>query len=160
MKPKFEAQGDGLERLRKLAAQLQIRPEIHLGILGAQAAQAVGDITMAELGAIHEFGAPRAGIPERSWLRSTADEQRRKWLALLERALALVLRGKLDVRQALELVGQRAVADVVKKIRSNIPPPLAQSTIDRKGSSRALIDKGRFVQSISYEVVSGRAGRP
>jgi hypothetical protein len=158
VKPKFTATGDGLEKLRALAKQLEVRPEIHLGVLGGVGGQAApgSNLTMAELAAIHEFGAPRAGVPERSWLRSTADAKRREWLALLERTLTLAVRGRIDVGAALELVGQRAVADVQKKIRSNIPPPLAQATIDRKGSSVALIDTGRFVQSISYEVVSGR----
>lgn len=158
VKSSFTATGDGIEKLRDVAKQLQIRPEIHLGILGSKGAQAVDDsgITMAELGAIHEYGAPRAGIPERSWLRSTADEKRNEWLSLLERALRQAVRGRISVDMALQLLGQRAVADVQKKIRSNIPPALAASTVRRKGSSVALIDTGRFVQSISYEVVSGR----
>ncbi len=142
----------------KVASQLSVRPEVRPGIFGAAAAAPVegSDLTMVELGAIHEYGAPKANIPERSWLRSTADEKKNEWMALLERALVQVVRGRLDVQTAMELVGQRCVSDVQKKIRSNIPPALAAETIRRKGSSVALIDSGRFVQSISYEVVNAR----
>ena len=155
MKPKFEASGDGLERLRELAEQLKINPEIQLGVLSDQASGLDG-LTMAELAAIHEFGAPRANVPERSFLRATADEKQREWLTLLERALTQAVRGRLDVETALQIIAQRAVADVQAKIRSNIPPELAPETVRRKGSTVALIDSGRLLQSISASVVRGK----
>ena len=107
---------------------------------------------------IHEFGAPRAGIPSRSFLRSTAREKREEWLKLLERVLVLVLKEKLELEEALKLVGERAAADVRRKITSGpgIPPPLKEATIRAKGSSRPLVDTGQLVRSISYEIHTGR----
>jgi len=156
----FKAKGKGLERLQKLAEQLKARPEIKVGLLGVGDSRP-GELTNVELGVIHEYGAPRAGIPERSWLRATADLKRREWLALLERALKVALRGKLTVDQALEVVGQKAVADIQARIRrgAGIPPPLQPATIAAKGSTRPLVDTGRFVQGISYQVVRGATDR-
>jgi hypothetical protein len=107
---------------------------------------------------IHEFGAPRAGIPSRSFLRSTASKKREEWLKMLERVLVLVVKEKLELEDALKLVGERAAADVRRAITSGpgIPPPLKAATIRAKGSSRPLVDTGQLVRSISYEVHTGR----
>lgn len=154
MRSSFKAKGKGLERLQNLAAELKSRPEVKVGVLGT-GSERPGEMTNAEIGAIMEFGAPRAGIPERSWLRATADLKRREWLTLLERVLRLTVKGRLTIDQALELVGQRAVADIQARIRrgAGIPPPNSPLTIALKGSSLPLVDTGRFVQGISYQVV-------
>lgn len=158
MRSKFAAKGQGLEKLRKLARELSIRPQVKIGVLGA-AVYHGDELTNAELAAIHEFGAPRAGVPERSFLRSTADQKRRQWIDLLTKVLEKAVEGKTTPQVALELVGQKAVADVVAHIRTGagIPPPLKPATIAAKGSTRPLVDTGRLVQSISYAVV--RPGR-
>lgn len=145
-----------MARIAELAKALRARPVVRIGVLGA-GGEARDDLTQAELAAIHEFGAPRANVPERSFLRSTADAKRLEWLALLERTLRLVTAGRLEVEAALGIVGQKAVADVVARIRrgAGIPPPLQPATIRRKGSDRPLVDTGRLVQSISYEIRKG-----
>lgn len=145
-----------MARIAELAKALRARPVVRIGVLGA-GGEARDDLTQAELAAIHEFGAPRANVPERSFLRATADAKRLEWLALLERTLRLVTAGRLDLEAALGIVGQKAVADVVARIRrgAGIPPPLQPETIQRKGSDRPLVDTGRLVQSITYEVRKG-----
>lgn len=157
MKSAYRARGDGLKRLQASAKQLAGKPRVKVGVLGG--GDHGPDLTNAELATIHEFGAPRAGVPERSFLRSTADLKRREWLALLVKVLQAAVDGKTTVQVALELVGQKAVADVVARIRNGagIPPPLKPATIAAKGSTRPLVDTGRLVQSIGYEVV--RPGR-
>lgn len=151
----LKSSGDGLRRIAELARELKLKPVIRIGIISGSPDE--DQLSMAELGAIHEFGAPRANIPERSFLRATADAKRLEWMALLERSLRLAVAGRLTVDQAMGIVGQQAVADVVARIRegAGIPPPLQQATIDRKGSSRPLVDTGRLVQAISYEVKKG-----
>ena len=145
-----------MARIAELAKALRARPVVRIGVLGA-GGEARDDLTQAELAAIHEFGAPRANVPERSFLRATADAKRLEWLALLERTLRLVTAGRLELEAALGIVGQKAVADVVARIRrgAGIPPPLQPETIRRKGSDRPLVDTGRLVQSISYEIRKG-----
>jgi len=151
----LKSSGEGLKRIAALAAELKVKPVIRIGVLSGGPSD--DELSQAELAAIHEFGAPRAGIPERSFLRATADLKRVEWMALFERALRLVVAGRLTLDQAMGLVGQQAVADIVARIRegAGIPPPLKPATIAAKGSDRPLVDTGRLVQAISYEVKKG-----
>ena len=147
------AAGEGLERIRKLAAELKAKPAVRVGVLGDGGNN--DELTNAELAAIHEYGAPRANIPERSFLRATADAKRQEWLALMERGLRLAVAGRLSVKASLSLVGEQAVADIRTRIRSHIPPPLQPATVARKGSSVPLVDTSRLLMSIAYEVKEG-----
>ena len=113
-------------------------------------------VTMVELAAIHEFGAPAAGIPERSFIRRTMKNKKRaigEVTAMLARKL-LDQRG-FTVRSALEVLGVFAATEVKKTITEgeHVPPPLAPATVAAKGSSRPLVDTGRLVGSINHEVV-------
>lgn len=154
MPASLKVKGPGLAKLQTLAKQLTERPHVKVGVLqkGGKAARA-GEFTNAELMAIHEFGAPRAGIPARSVLRATADAQRAKWMAMLERAIRGAVAGKIDLLSALDLVGLRATADMAATIRRGLDPPLKPATVKRKGSSKPLIDTGRLLQSLGHEVV-------
>lgn len=113
-------------------------------------------ITMIELLAIHELGAPRAGIPARRPLQTTfkSGDSQQKLHALQAKLLKALLSGRLTPQQAYSLLGEGAVAMVRHTITStDLPPPLQPETIARKGSTRPLVDTGRLVQSIAYEVV-------
>lgn len=110
--------------------------------------------SLLEIAAIHEFGAPGAGIPERSFIRSTFRDRQREAATMAERlAKAIVLRG-MPVKQALGLLGAWGAAEVKRTITSGdgVPPPLKPATIARKGSSRPLVDTGRLLASITWEV--------
>lgn len=116
-----------------------------------------GDITILELAAIHEFGSPAAGVPERSFIRRTFQNSE-DWLPQFQSKLAkAVIQGKISHERALEILGKKCVDEVKNTITEGegVPPPLEQSTIDAKGSSRPLVDTGQLVNSISYEVVMG-----
>lgn len=121
---------------------------------GAEERDEDGPATMAEVAFYNEFGTEH--IPERSFLRSTVDENNRKYVQLYEQLMGAVLEGKISVKKAMGLLGEKAKADVQRKIRSNIPPENAESTIDKKKSTKTLIDTGQLVQSITYEVRDGK----
>ena len=53
---------------------------------------------------------------------------------------------------AVNRVGAVMVGHVQEKIASNIPPKNAQVTINKKKSSKTLVDKGTMRQAISFEV--------
>lgn len=145
--------GPGLAKLIKIVKQLEINPEVRIGIFEGHAGRdGTGALTNVDLGIIHEFGTPNNRPPERSFLRSTADHKRAAWMDLMTRALQKVIDGKISVDTALGLVGQRASADVKRTITSGsgVPPPLSQVTIDRKGSSRPLVDSSQLLNSITY----------
>ena len=119
-----------------------------------------GVTDLVTIAAVHEFGAPKRGIDQRSFLRSAFDEHRRELEQILageksKLLVALVRRQNINgaIRLSLNRVGLLHTKHVQAKIRSNIPPPLAAATIERKGSSRTLIDSGQLVQSIRHVTV-------
>ena len=69
-----------------------------------------------------------------------------------EKQGAKALKGTLTEEQALNQVGAAVAGMVQAKIASNIPPALAPETIERKGSSVALIDTGQLRSSITWQV--------
>lgn len=111
-----------------------------------------GDI--AEIAMIHEYGAPKAKIPERSFIRSTFRNKRSELAALQARICALVLAGKLDEKKAMALIGAWSVGAIKATItKDGNLAPLAASTIAAKGSSRPLVDTSQLVNSITFVVI-------
>lgn len=98
---------------------------------------------------VQEYGTLDEGgfIPPRPFL-TNAMKNERKWENILNAELD---KGR-NLSQALARVGEEMRRDINKSIDSNIPPPNAQSTIDKKGSSHPLIDDGVMKRSTSYEV--------
>lgn len=107
---------------------------------------------VAMIAAVHEFGSPSQGIPERPFLRAAVQRNRQKYVRLNRINLVKMLRGQATVDQALGQLGEMAKGDVQTEIRSGDFAPLKQATIKRKGSSRPLIDTGQMVQSIAWEL--------
>ena len=91
-------------------------------------------------------------IPERSFLRSTFDAERKKYETALEMFTGRVIDGTMSPKQAVGLIGERHVADVVNRINAGIPPPLKKATSDRKGSTKPLIDTAQMKQAIKVKV--------
>lgn len=106
--------------------------------------------TVAQVANWMEYGTET--IPARSFMRSTFDEQQGNLQVIKARLLAKVIDGKMSVDQGLGQIGAWFAGKVQEKIASNVPPPLAQSTIDKKGSSVSLIDTGQMRQAITHTV--------
>ncbi|SEO76391.1 hypothetical protein SAMN02800692_1995 [Luteibacter sp. UNC138MFCol5.1] len=111
-----------------------------------------GEIGSAGILAVHEFGAPEMGIPERSVVRRSIRENVGKYRKLNLQNLRKVVRGEMSVAQALGILGAVAAGDVQLTIRNADLAPLKPETIRRKGSSKPLIDTGQVIQSITFEV--------
>lgn len=154
---------------------------VKVGIQGDDAARVVGmtkagrgggfsgGITMASLGEVHEFGATITNgfgigllivIPQRSFIRSTADANEAKYNARLVRITRnLVKRPMVNVRGELFKLGERVRRDIINRIRkAEIKQDLAESTKKRKAAKAggkvepALIDEGLLIGSISSVV--------
>jgi len=132
------------------------RAKVRVGVIGNK--RHVGGISMAELAAIHEFGAPNAGIPARPFLVPTFQLKRSELVAFTEKLARKLLNESIDIEQALGLLGAWAAAAVKKTITSQmVTPRLADSaagrrTIARKGSSVTLVDTGQLLNSITWAV--------
>jgi hypothetical protein len=111
-----------------------------------------GTTSLAMVASVNEFGSKDGRVPERSFLRSTTDEQLPALRALRDQVVGKIVLGQMTPRKGLGIMGAYLAAKVQAKIASGIPPPNAPSTIAAKGSSRTLINKGQLRQSITYEV--------
>lgn len=96
--------------------------------------------------AVHEFGSPDNNIPERSFLRSTVKENRRKYKASARKLMKKVFNGDLTGRKALETMGLILQTDVKQKIVDIDSPAL----LHREGNP--LVDTGHMLESVVYEV--------
>lgn len=105
-------------------------------------------------GSVNEFGTDRAGrgnttvIPERSFLRATVDQNRRKIIAIIKKGKDDIVAGRTTKEAVLKKVGFFVEGKVKQRISSGIAPANKPSTIRAKGSSTTLIDSGRLRQSI------------
>lgn len=123
-------------------------------------------LTVAGIGAVHEFGSPTQNIPRRSFLASTVDKNAKKYTRELEKvtnaALDAVEATPEEADSALTVMRQRmrvfaegVRADVIKTINSNVPPPLSPAYAARKGDNITLIDTGQLRDSIAAEIRMG-----
>lgn len=111
----------------------------------------LGGGQLVDIALIHELGAPKAGIPERSFLRSTFEAKAKQLGKLAEQMAKKALEGQ-GVEQSLNLIGTYLAAEIKKTIVNRIAPANADSTIARKGSDVPLVDTGQLINSITYTV--------
>ncbi len=144
----------GLKALRRRLRDAG-RFEVTVGIHpkeGAVPHENGNGITVATIGTIHEFG---VGVPERSWLRAPLDNDRTAIRAAMKRQARTIVsnRSRKRADAALDFVGRFIVARIKAHIGRNIPPPLADATIERKGDDLALVETSQFLDAIKHKVV-------
>jgi len=139
------------------AANMHVKVGVLASTGGGQTHDSKSGLSTIEIAAVHEFGSPAAGIPERSFIRRTMTEKKPEIDKAIEKLAAQIVNGSLDPEKAFAVLGQLGAAEVKKTITegSGVPPPLQSETIARKGSSRPLVDTGRLLGSIGYEVGKG-----
>ena len=158
MPPKVTDTDRGYGELRRLLGKLRKdRPYVVAGIRGQAGAQTYQSesgeaISLVEVGAVHEFGSRDGRIPERSYMRSTFDARRDDYERGLKRAIGRAIDGDGDIDTELGRLGLVAAGDIQQTIATLTDPPLAQATIDKKGSSKPLVETGRLKSSIDSEV--------
>jgi hypothetical protein len=139
---------------------------VKVGIFGDKGDQDVetadgspSTISVAELAAIHEFG---LGVPERPFLRTYFDSNigriQRSLLNLMSTAIQKAISSgrpieDKDRKRILDRIGLLMQSEIQAKLAKGDLEltPLAQATIDRKGSSTPLIDTGQLRSAITYE---------
>lgn len=130
--------------------------ELEFGVFGERGGTSKkGLLTLAEIAAVHEFGSPSIGVPERSFLRAFVDEYQNDLREFMRRLLEQVVEGKYKPEQALELFGAKVVGLVKVRIAKGIAPELKPATKAfkaRKGKPKdtPLIYSGQLRNSITY----------
>ncbi len=95
-------------------------------------------------------------IPERSFLRSTADSKKvqNKMKKFASAMIVRLLQGNASANDVATAIGESLSASVKSTIASGVSPGNAPLTIALKGSGKGtLVDEARLLKSISYEVV-------
>lgn len=130
---------------------------VAVGIQGDEATADRGDgTTNVEIGTIHEFGAPKASIPMRSFIRAAVDPKASHYRKATRRIELEAFRGAPPEGALLQL-GEEARTDIVDRIDSVIAPALKPATVERKqGEATPLIDSGDLKGSISVALRQGR----
>ncbi len=158
----------GMKAIVKELGKLSKKPYVAIGVQGTSALAAKKGsggptrATVVDVATFHEFGVPADSpdktIPERSFIRSTRDENDSKYQAQLE-VFGKELtdpRSQMTVEKALTTLGMEVQKDVQNKFNDNDWPELKDPTRGGKnpeGGAKPLIDTGQLRQSIRYQVV-------
>lgn len=103
--------------------------------------------------AVHEFGVP-GKVPERPFLEPAIKQGAEALNKLNASNLTQILNSKMQTSIGLERLGLKAAGLIQQFIRAGNFQSLDPATVKAKGSSKALIDTGLMIQSITHEVVS------
>jgi hypothetical protein len=150
-----------LRRLTRAAQEHELTVGIH-EVEGSEPKKEsdgeTGPATLAEIASYHEFG---LGVPRRSFIADWADENKARHEEQLRKMAQAIVAGKVDSPETgLARLGALYVGEVQRRIAQGIDPPLAESTIKRKGSSKPLIDTGQLRTAITYYVDGKRTAKP
>lgn len=115
------------------------------------------DAEEATKGARNEFGSTR--VPARPWLSVAADTSAGAAGSLAARVVGQVADRKIAPATALDSIGRllKGAAKGVIEGQRVEGPPLAASTIARKGHDDKLIDTGAMLDAIDYEITKDGA---
>lgn len=146
-----------LEGLKTLIASLKSANahEVYVGVPASKNTQHQGGpINMATLAAVHNFGSPARGIPERPFLTQAIIEGKDKISGIVAEGVKSYLnQGKEIDLQFYDRIGLFASNLVKDKILRGPFKELSDATKARriKGSSVPLNDTGALRQSITFE---------
>lgn len=141
------------EQLEKLSKQIVV-----VGIPANKNKNHDGTVTtVAELGAIHEFGVPEAGIPQRSFLKIPLTLKAKELFAFIDKDLKF---SKIDTKKALGRLGAKGQSVVLEAFKSQgngkwpqLRPDTLRNRKDKGVSGVSILrDSGQLVQSITFEV--------
>lgn len=146
-----ERKDHGWERIKRELMQLE-KHNINAGILSDKGSDAVdGGYTLAQIAAFNEFGTDR--IPERPAHRTTFENSKSGLNRRLAGVVGLVAQGKISYTTGLERLGNWYTGELKQSIINWNDPPNADSTVRQKGFNNPLIETGRTVNSIDFEIV-------
>ncbi len=136
----------------KMIAMGRQDAHVQVGVLGDGRTESGESIL--EIAAIHEYGAPGAGIPKRSFIRFTVKQRKADINRVIIRMASQVLTKGLTIDSALNVIGEFTKSAIKQSIVNKlIKQDLKPATIKRKGSSTALVDTGQLLNAITHKVV-------
>lgn len=108
----------------------------------------------ALVAALNEYGVPSHNQPPRPYFRRMIAKRKGSWPA---DSAKLLKQNDYDVLTALGVMGDVIKEQLEDSIRELVSPPLAESTIQKKGFSKPLIDTSMMLNSVTKVVKTGDA---
>lgn len=129
--------------------------EVLIGIPESKTTRQTGGVTNADLGYIHEFGAPEANIPARPFLIPGVRKATNDALAHLRGAVLAALDGKADVAlNELRAAGIIGMTYVKRELRTGNFVPLKPATVANRFRSRDTLSRrtneDRYLQLVGW----------
>lgn len=150
MKAEVIRKGNGQQKLNHALKALK-KASVLVGIArGSDKDKRDGEIGNADLGLIHEFGAPSAGIPARPFLVPGVESAQSVIDKRMGQAMQFAVKGEeAKAFRVLEILGQQVRDKVKNYMRTADFVPLKPATIENRNRSR--MTKGKRAE----EVVGG-----
>ena len=98
-------------------------------------------------------------IPSRPFMRQAFENNQGKLFEYIEKWYTDVIEGKMTLHVFFSKIGVLMTSHIKMSIRSGGWTKNHPITIERKGSSRPLIDKGEMIDSIKFEFYYGSIGK-
>lgn len=140
--------GDRLARaLTEMAVNLSKPGTLRVGFL--EGATAPNGDSIPLRAALDEFGTSKA--PPRPFFRNMVAAKSDSW----PEGIATALKAHdYDATKALALAGEGIKGQLQQSIKDTNSPPLAASTVKRKGFDKPLIEHGDMIRAVDYEIKS------
>ena len=140
--------GDKLQKkIAEIAAQIDKADVLRVGFL--ENATYPDGKPVAMIAAIQNWGAPAAGIPPRPFFSNMVASKKAGWPEQVAKNLK---RADYNSALAFARVGEGIAGQLRQSIKDTNSPPLAPSTIKRKGFAKPLVDTGVMLGSVDYDV--------
>lgn len=133
--------------LAEIAAKLTKAATLRVGFL--EGATYPDGTPVAMIAAIHNYGAPAAGVPPRPFFTDMIAAKSPEWGPAIG---ALLPQNDYDTEKVLEVTGHAIAGQLKQEITTFVGVPLSQRTIDRKGFDKQLVDRGIMLNSVDFEV--------
>lgn len=134
-------------KLREIAEKADQPATLEVGFM--EGATYPDGTSVALVAATNEFGVPAHGQPPRPFFRNMIKDHGDEWGGEVGK---LLVENDYDAVKTLELMGEEIQGELVESIQSLVSPPLKQSTIDRKGFDKPLIDTSWMWRHATYRI--------
>ncbi|KCB33744.1 hypothetical protein LWS69_01245 [Bordetella hinzii] len=135
------------KKLKELADKLGDGGTLRVGFI--EGATYPDGTPVALVAAANEFGRPDKNQPPRPFFRGMIAEKSKAWPKAIG---ALAKNNDYDIDRTLGQMGDGIKGQLQASIQKLDSPPLAPSTVKRKGFAKPLVDTGHMLNSVDYEV--------
>jgi hypothetical protein len=140
--------GNKLQKaLDDIAKKLQNGATLRVGFL-ENASYPTGE-PVGMIAAIQDYGSASRGIPPRPFFRNMVKAKKAGWPHAIATNLKFL---NYDVKAALINVGEGIKQQLQQSIKDTNAPPLAASTIRKKGFDKPLIDTSYMINKVDFDV--------